>query len=427
MLPSVYLGDMTAFSHSYKRLGIVALLTFILLVALQITWLYRAANSRISIAVQELALLTPDIALNVNAIDHDTFHAKKDRLIHLPDSLIEKTIQHALNEKGVSGEVFYAIYEDSLGEVRKTNLPAKENAWLESEAKACLSCIVSFSTISPDEANLLDREVLDDAELLRSSTFQYYSPVVGGDRDDRQKLWLALDRPHVVSETLGSMILLFAVNVFLLALLLGLFYYLLRSLNAYRSLTEVKEVFFNNVTHEFKTPLSSIRLASRMLLKKSPDEKSSEYLKIIDNESVALENQIDKLLELSLLDHKKIDLDFRDLDLAEMLQSLSKNLKPIADKKKANIQIDVAEDIPFMKGDHYHLSNAFSNLIENSIKYGHEGVAVRVGVSKVNDKVQLLFKDDGPGIDAEHQTHVFDRFYRAQHSSLGIGYALANA
>jgi len=411
-------------SNRYKQLSILAIASFVLLVILQVSWLIYAAQSQRSIIEQNLEILAPDIALEVNAIDHDAFHANRSQLTQLPDTLTNEVVQSALQKKNLSPSIRYAIYDDSTYQIIQSNAPQLKEAFIQADAKACLSCIVSFSTISPEQAELIKEGKSDQVELLGTSTFQYYSPIVGGSQKEAE-LWFALYHPEILKETLGNLIGVFIGNIILLCVLLSLFYYLLKSLSRYKAASKTKEEFFNNMTHEFKTPLSSIRLASRILLKNPTPEKQNEYLQLIDRESVSLENQIDKILELSLLENEVITLNKEDLNLSQIINKIPVRLLPLIEKKAAQIQIELPETPIQMSGDAYHLINALSNLVENSLKYSDNGVTINISATN-SDGIQLVITDNGPGIQPEHQDHIFERFYRGHHNNQykGAGFGI---
>ena len=418
---------MNDLTNRYNQLSILAIASFVLLVILQVSWLINAAQSQRSIIEQNLEIVAPDIALEVNAIDHDAFHVNRSQLAQLPDTLIDEVVQSALQNKNLSPNICYAIYDDSTYQIIKSNAPQLKDVFIQTDAKACLSCIVSFSTISPEQKKLMKKGAPDQIELLRTSTFQYYSPIVGGSQAETE-LWFALYHPEILKETLGEMIGLFIGNIVLLYALLSLFYYLLKSLSRYKAASKTKEEFFNNMTHEFKTPLSSIRLASRMLLKNPAPEKQKTYLQLIDRESVSLENQIDKILELSLLDNEVITLSKEDLNLGQIINKIPIRLGPLIEKKAAQLQIELPETAIRMIGDAYHLLNALSNLVENSLKYGDNGVNIIISATNADD-IQLVITDDGPGIRPKHRDHIFERFYRGQiknqYQGAGFGIGLS--
>jgi len=416
----------------YNRLSMIAFGAFLLLIGLQVNWLVQAAKSQIATAEQNLELLAPDIALKVNAIDHDLFHVNKKNLATFPDSIINSVIRQALKEKGIDTEIAYSIYNDSLNRVIKTNNPDVTVELLNTTAKACLSCIVSFSTVSKDQMSSLDRNIPDSGELFKSSTFQYYSPIIGGD-DSKMQLWFSLHQPNIVKSSLGGMVGLFFGNIILLMVLLGLFYYLLRALTKYKNLTQVKEDFFNNMTHEFKTPLSSIRLASRVLQKEPDRNKQKNYLNLIDKESQALEYHIDKILELSLIENDKLELNRSKIDIVQIISNIPQRMLPMIEKNNAVVNVHSEVNSIVFEGDAFHIKNAFSNLVENSLKYGPKGVVIDIKIRKNEEQIEINFKDNGPGIEPIHHKNIFDRFYRGQKENqykgngFGIGLSYVKA
>jgi len=339
-----------------------------------------------------LSLVAVGAFLEVNSINHDFFHMNKDSLPELPDSILTAVVKNALDENDIHGKIAYGIYDDSLYQIIKTNVPEAEQQLTSTSAKACLSCIVSFSTINKNQIGKVDRNIPDSGDILKRSTFQYYRPIIGGINSKKQ-LWFSLHQTDILRATLGKMIGLFIGNVLLLLVLLILFYFLLRALTRYKNITQVKEDFFNNMTHEFKTPLSSIRLASRVLMKGTDSNQRQEYLKLIDKESLALEYHIDKILELSLINDDKLELNKSNIDLLEILKNIPHRIRPLVDRSNAKINIHSSLESFSFWGDAFHIKNAFSNLVENSLKYGPDGVVVDIEISIDNKRAPIYSID----------------------------------
>ncbi len=414
----------------YKRWSIFAFILFLVLVGLQILWLNKAIDLQQKEQSLQLKQLLPDLAIAINGIGHDYFHGKEPRLDELPLEKVEQTVLSYLEENGIESSTFYAIYQDTIDGFYHSNTKDFEEELHASNIKSCMSCIISFSFVK-DQPERQEGES-DDAyseRLFAASSFQYYSPVQNLIDKGEKTIWLSLYQPPSYQGAIRSMLSLFGWSMVLLIVLLGIFYYLLKALAAHKELTRVKDDFFNSMTHEFKTPLSSIRLASRVLRQTNDVEKKESYYDLIEKESKQLEHQIDKLLELSLLDHQELELEYSSILAQDIIKASIRRLQPLIEEKEARLQLDLPKEDLILKGDFYHLTNSLTNLIENSLKYSQKGVQITLSISPKGEKTQWLIRDNGPGIAREFQAQIFDRFYRAtsgnQYKGQGFGIGLS--
>ena len=422
---------MKTFLTYYNRLSLLALAVFVLLVLLQSLWLRNAIQMQQQEMKLKLKQLIPNLALDINSLGHDYFHGDNTPIHELEIKAIEEKIQKHLDSIGIKNETYFGVFKESNSDFFIGNNYEYKTELFQSEVRSCMSCIISFSKVNKDELEQKSNESDEDysARLFNESTFQYYSPVQNLVQKGKETIWFSLYQPNSFSDAVRSMIFLFVANVLLLLLLLYLFYHLLKLLSNYKKLTELKEDFFNNMTHEFKTPLSSIRLASRVLRQNKDNEKSKLYYDLIEKESKTLELQIDKLLELSLLDSKEIDLEKENIDLHNLIKEIPNRLKPLLEAKQGKIIFNLNLKNTNIIGDSNHLSNSITNLVENSLKYADKEVTIWIETLKKGDSKIIVVRDDGPGIQPEFQPHIFERFYRAkkdnQYKAQGFGIGLS--
>jgi signal transduction histidine kinase len=413
----------------YKQLSLLALMIFLLLVSLQIVWVVNAVKFQEREIIHELKEVVADVAMEINGINHNAFHGKLEELPHIPMETMTKKVTAFLVSKDIVEETYFAIFQDTIGGIFRTNQKAFKEQLLQSDVRACISCIMTFSTIAEKDSEDFDPEKLSEDSIQILSTFQYYSPVKGLKKDTGKTLWLSLYQPNTLSKAIKSLLYLFAGNVLLLLSLIALFYHLLKSLSKHKQITKIKDDFFNNVTHEFKTPLSSIHLASRVLRENNDPVKRKSYHDLIEKESKSLEYQIDKLLELSLIDSNELSLEKDPINLCTLIQEIPAKLKPLLEHKSGKLHIDCRLDKQQIVGDHYHLLNSFCNLVENSLKYSPKGVNIWIEAILNRGSITVSIKDNGPGIPEEHRTKIFSRFYRGQkndkYKGTGFGIGLS--
>lgn len=367
----------------------------------------------------KLEQIIPDIAIDINSLGHLFFHGDSTPFNQIDIDIIQGKIDSHLDSIGISHETYFSIYKENNPNLLIRNTELYKTELLESNIRTCMSCIVSFSIVDKENSVQKENEAQEDYEkrLMSSSTFQYYAPITKFRKDNKDIIWLSLYQPNAFSNALRSMLLLFAINILLLSVLLYLFYHLLKLLSNYKKISQLKEDFFNNMTHEFKTPLSSIRLASRVLRQNKDAEKSKSYHDLIEKESKTLETQIDKLLELSYVDNSSLQLEKKEIDLHELIKEIPNRLKPMIESKQANLSLQLDLVNPKIIADPYHLSNSISNLVENSLKYGANQINIWISSYGKGDSKFIMVRDNGPGIKPEFQAHIFERFYRAKKSN----------
>lgn len=174
-----------------------------------------------------------------------------------------------------------------------------------------------------------------------------------------------------------------------------------------------RQTFVSNVSHELKTPLSSIKVLSESILLQDevPKEMYIEFLQDINSEIDRMTEIINDLLNLVKVDQKEIPISFDSVNLNNMTEEIVKRLSPLAKQKDINLELinikDVIADVDSMK-----LTLAISNLIENGIKYTPDGGNVKVTVDCDHQNAFFSVSDTGIGIAEEEQTKIFERFYR---------------
>lgn len=199
-----------------------------------------------------------------------------------------------------------------------------------------------------------------------------------------------------------------------------------------KQLNDSREEFVSNVSHELKTPLTSMKVLADSLLAQEnvPIELYQEFMGDIAKEIDRENDIISDLLTLVKMDKTVQGLNIRQININELLEAILKRLKPIADKKKIEVVLEsfrpVSAEIDEMK-----LTLAISNLVENAIKYNRDEGWVRVSLNADHKYFYVKVMDSGIGIPEEDQAHIFERFYRVDKShsreigGTGLGLAIA--
>ncbi|MFH1825216.1 MAG: HAMP domain-containing sensor histidine kinase [Candidatus Firestonebacteria bacterium] len=192
-------------------------------------------------------------------------------------------------------------------------------------------------------------------------------------------------------------------------------------------IVKMQSEFVSNVSHDLKTPLTAIRIFAEMLRDgKVKKTKFQSYLNTILSESERLSFLINNVLEFSK--GSKRSLSLKPLDVVKVINEAISIIKPYAVQKGYQIKFEYDKNIPLISGDKVSLIQAILNLIDNAIKYSLEVKKVLVKISLIDDKVLVLVKDRGIGIDKNEQKKIFDKFYRANDEEVknikGIGIGL---
>ena len=201
-----------------------------------------------------------------------------------------------------------------------------------------------------------------------------------------------------------------------------------------KKVTELKNDFINNMTHEFKTPISTISLASQMLtdgtVTKSP-QMLQHITGIINDETKRLRFQVEKVLQISLFDQHKATMKMRELNLDELITGVVNTFALKVEKNGGTIATQLEAQDAMVFADEMHITNVVFNLMDNAIKYKRDDEPLRLTIRTWNahGKFCLSIQDNGIGIKKENLKRVFDRFYRVHtgnlHDVKGFGLGLA--
>ena len=201
-----------------------------------------------------------------------------------------------------------------------------------------------------------------------------------------------------------------------------------------KRLSEMKNDFMNNMTHELKTPVSTISLAAQMLkdpsITKSPDV-FKHISGVIRDETERLGFQVEKVLQMSLFEKQKGTLKFKDLDVNDVIVHVANTFQIKVSKFGGNLDIDLQATDSIISADKMHFTNVLFNLLDNAVKYRQENLDLELMVRTWNNgnKIYISIEDNGIGIKKEYVKKVFDRFYRVstgnRHDVKGFGLGLA--
>lgn len=208
---------------------------------------------------------------------------------------------------------------------------------------------------------------------------------------------------------------------------IGCMIYLLQTINRQKKVDEIKNDLISNITHEFKTPITTISTAIEGIKVFNVDndpEKTKRYLSISENQLKKLEQMVEKLLETATLETDKLTLKKGNINLTDFIkESIDKHRMVSPDKE---FQLHSNAENQNIAVDVFHFENVISNLIDNAIKYG--GTFIRVSIQNEQNQTIILIEDNGKGIEKKYRDKIFEKFYRVPkgniHDVKGFGIGL---
>jgi two-component system phosphate regulon sensor histidine kinase PhoR len=235
-------------------------------------------------------------------------------------------------------------------------------------------------------------------------------------------------RSYILKEIQGILI----ISVLMILVIGGSFYYSLRIIFNQKKLSEIKNDFINNMTHELKTPISTISLALEAMTKfgiKNDEERSTRYLEICMKENKRLSNMVENVLNAAANQKGELKLKIEELNIHELIESIIETSKVSVTNNKGTIDAYLAADNPNLGVDQVHFTNILVNLIDNANKYYREKPEISLETKNDDKNLYIYVKDKGIGLKKEDAKHVFDRFYRVPtgnvHNVKGYGLGLS--
>jgi two-component system, OmpR family, phosphate regulon sensor histidine kinase PhoR len=384
-------------SKSLKLLFIVALSITAGLLILQIVWLYRnykaeqvAFRSNVQKAIQEL---NEDISFNYHPVKKEDVEIVNDDLYLVAFDTIanlDTVVKYASVNLG-----FFGLY---------TSVEAGYFCSIKKE-------IVQQFTLPND----LSKPFLSKATI----------PVLQRDHD-----YLYLHFPKRKAFLLAEM-KFWLFTTMLLMLALGIMGYAMFNLYKQKFYNEVQKDFVNNISHEFKTPLAVMKIASEVLTKelfKEKTERFRRYAGIIQHQTNHLEKQVQKILQSNQSGRKNLQLEKTTFNMNEMIVEAVLNLEPLIKEKNATIDLQLSETVYQLSGDRAYLFQTCINLIENALKYASTAPKIVIRTGEKENTFCWCTKDNGIGMEANDAKQIFTKFFRVstgdRHNVKGFGLGL---
>ncbi|NCA86002.1 MAG: HAMP domain-containing histidine kinase [Clostridia bacterium] len=356
-----------------------------------------------------------------------------------------------ISEKEFTQTVYIALRNVAvkLSDYNQTELPD------ENPVSRLSSNYFVVNTNSVIDANILDYYLRTEFDKLNITTDYEYGIydchtdqmvygnyiTAGGEHDKQIKLTTTLPKyseyvyyfgvnfPTKTNYLSGDMSLWFIFSGILLVSVIFYAWAIFIILRQKR-LSELQKDFINNMTHEFKTPISSINISADVIL--SPDilqqpERLRNYGAIIKQENTRLNHQVEKVLQIARIERNGFGLKPEPLQLNDIIDLVVNNCKT-GNGARISIEKRLDADISEIKADKLHLTNIIHNLLDNAIKYSTDTPYITISTQKTHHHIIFSISDKGPGIPKEYQKKVFQKFYRIPtgnvHDVKGFGLGL---
>ena len=259
-------------------------------------------------------------------------------------------------------------------------------------------------------------------------------------RKERNKVVIGITHPVSYTMELGNtfeyllkqLLPQIIFSVFLIGLTITAFYVLYRNLKAQQRLTAIKNDFISNITHELKTPISTVSVAIEAIknfnVLKQP-ERTVEYLDIAGHELTRLSMLVDKVLKLSMFEKQQVELQPETFDIKQLTADIISSMNLQFEKAGAVVTLNTSGPNNTIKADHLHITSVLYNLIDNALKYSGKKPVIQVGVHCDEKECTISVKDNGIGIAPVYRQKIFEKFFRIpsgdKHNTKGYGLGLS--
>lgn len=221
-------------------------------------------------------------------------------------------------------------------------------------------------------------------------------------------------------------------SILFIGVIIFCFIYAIKVIIRQKALSDTKNDFINNMTHEFKTPLATVSLAVEALQDpelSTQDKFRKRYLGIIKDENKRLTTQVEKVLQAAALDKQDFKLKIEELNLSELLESTMQHISLQVEKRGGTLSFTDRLKDPSVEGDAFHLTHIFNNLLDNALKYTPHTPTIKMEATEEKDQFIVKITDNGIGMSKDAQKKIFDKFYRVPtgnvHDVKGFGLGLS--
>ena len=325
--------------------------------------------------------------------EYGDFMVKQKELdMKLDSAVIDSMLHEDLTIRGVEAPFYFAIFDDY------------QNIIIRSDTNAEIKCL---------------------------QTSRFKKEIAGINKTAPKEVLSLLFQNLTVYELKNIWVMLIPSALFTL-LMIWIFYYTLSSIVKQKKLADIRSDFISNMTHEFKTPISTISLACEALNDPEVDkteEKVFNYIGIIHDENKRLSLLVENVLQTALIEKDGLKLKLEELSVNQLIIKVINNMGLMVEKKGGELLMDLKAEVDWVIADRVHLTNVVFNLIDNALKYTIENPVIIISTRNQNDGMIISVSDNGVGISKENRVRIFEKFFRVPtgnvHDVKGFGLGLS--
>lgn len=232
-------------------------------------------------------------------------------------------------------------------------------------------------------------------------------------------------------QILGKQAIWIILSIIFIVIVIGVLVFIVLSIYKQKKISEIKNDFVNNMTHELKTPISTISIASEVLMnagKAEGNERQNKYSKVIFDENQRMRKLVDKVLNIATLERGHLIIEKEELDIHKTIYDLVETFCFETCSKEVNINYRLDASNSSLMADKLHLRNIINNLVDNAVKYSNGNPEITIQTDNIPGYFKISIYDNGRGIPKESLKRVFDKFYRVPsgdiHNVKGFGLGL---
>ncbi len=344
------------------------------------------------------------------------------------DHEVQSTLQKVSNKS----EMIVTVLEEMMFPRRLLNRfdPSKLDSLIEDELREKgIRLDFDYGIINHTEARFVAISDIEKQQELANSQFQatlFPNDVVG------DPSILSLHFPNESGYLSGKIWWTMSSSGGVILIILFCFGYAVRTIYRQKHISEMKNDFINNMTHELKTPIATIGLAAEALQDKSIqtfDAMREKYMGVIKEENTRLASQVEKVLQMALIDKQELKYQYEQIDLHEIITKAISKMSILIESKNGQITTAMTAEKSTIYVDGSHMLNVVLNLVDNAIKYSEDEPKIMIRTQVNRGEMSLSIKDHGIGMTKEEIKHIFQRFYRVPtgnvHNVKGFGLGLA--
>ncbi len=349
------------------------------------------------------------------------------------DNTVQKVKQYFADGNDNKEEVFKDLYQ----EYREVNVPLNKRVHpqtLDSMLRAELRNLSIFSeydykVTSAKRDSVIFIRASNRSEFLPANSYE--TPLFPKDMI-RDSGMLTITFPEKNNIILSNLTAMLGLSGGLLLVLIFSFGYTIHSILMQKKISEMKTDFINNMTHEFKTPVATIMIASEALKDSdlTLDKRSIDRLaNIIYDENVRLGSHIERVLNIAKIEKGDLKLEHKEVEMNDLLAAIVDSMSLQLQKRNASIELDLSANRAIVMGDELHLSNVIFNLLDNANKYSPSNPQIKISTFSSGKNMIIRVADQGIGMSKDQLSKIFDQFYRIPtgnlHDVKGFGLGLS--